>query len=603
MLHNYHLYFDYLLKTVETEKLYIELETLTNSMLEKSLQQYNKLEGTEWENASKRNVAFFSVAAKLLNPKAEIPDYVSKEVNQELELIDKHSETFLASPVMNLSSAKGDSNSSIDTIKEDYTQYNPRGHYNKSSTLKKYFKTMMWYGRMNFRTAMEDETKSAALITLLLGSNEVYKNWNTIYEPTSFLVGKSDDLGFYEYYKALDHVYGKIPNLDEVTKQNKLWDLFCKEVKNMDMPKVNSIPIYDANIQPDKEEAIKGFRFMGQRFTIDAAVFQKLIYREVEENNNGEMRTLPKALDLTAAMGSEEAYNILTDMGEIKYKGYAENMKELKDNLAKLDSKTNTQNLYWSWLYMLKPLTETKGEGYPAFMKNSAWTRKQLETYLGSWTELKHDTVLYGKQAYAEMGGGDEPEDDRGYVEPNPEVYARLAALTRLTIDGMGSRQLLNETINDSLLKLEELALKLKTISEKELENKSLNEEEYELIRSYGGQLEHFWFEALKDEGVDGPSAAWSNPAALVTDVATDTNGQRVLQEATGYINDIYVIVPIDGKLRIAKGGVYSYYEFPWEQSNRLTDEEWKTMLQQGNIPKAPGWTKLYTAESSNGIW
>ena len=32
---------------------------------------------------------------------------------------------------------------------------------------------------------------------------------------------------------------------------------------------------------------------------------------------------------------------------------------------------------------------------------------------------------------------------------------------------------------------------------EKELKEKPLTEEEYELIRSFGGQLEHFWLEAL----------------------------------------------------------------------------------------------------------
>ncbi len=98
-----------------------------------------------------------------------------------------------------------------------------------------------------------------------------------------------------------------------------------------------------------------------------------------------------------------------------------------------------TETLYNSWLYTFQPLLEAPGEGYPAFMQSNAWLDKQLNTVLGSWTELKHDTILYAKQVYAEMGGGPmppEPVPPQGYVEPVPAFYARLAALTAMTRTG-----------------------------------------------------------------------------------------------------------------------------------------------------------------------
>lgn len=598
MLHNYHLYFSYLIRTLEKDSLRGELDTLTESMLAKSQKQYQSLKGTDWENAAKRNVAYFAVADRLLNPASEIPAYVSKEVNSELKLIADHQENFVPSPVMNM----GDSdNSSGETLKEDYTQYIPRGHYTKSNELKTYFQAMMWYGRMNFRASNVDETKSAVLITLLFNQKD-YEHWNNIYEPTNFFVGKSDDLGFTQYYPLLKEVYGSIPSLKELTDNAKSWDAMLAGIKKMDPPAINSIPIFDENIQADREKAIKGFRFMGQRFTLDASVFQHLVYREVEKNGKGELRMLPKALDIPAAMGSQEAYSILKDMGETSYKNYPENMKKIQSHMASMEVKDRTQNLYGAWLYTLSPLTETKGKGYPFFMQNQAWTRKQLGTYLGSYTELKHDTILYSKQVYAEMGGGDEEQDDRGYVEPNPEVYGRLAALTRMTIDGLQSRGLLKENTSASLEQLEQLALQLKTISEKELAQKPLTADEYDLIRSFGGQLEHFWLEALKDQGVDSPSAVGENPAALIADVATDPNGQ-VLEEATGYVNNIYAVVPVAGSLRIAKGAVYSYYEFPWPSNDRLTDEKWKEMLENEKVPATPAWTKIYTAPKGSSQW
>ena len=95
--------------------------------------------------------------------------------------------------------------------------------------------------------------------------------------------------------------------------------------------------------------------------------------------------------------------------------------------------------------------------------------------------------------------------------------------------------------------------------------------------------------------GVDHRSAVYRNPAALVADVATDPNG-RVLEEATGYIFDIYAVVPVDGSLRIAKGGVYSHYEFAWPLSDRLTDEKWHEMLSSGRVPPLAQWTESYLA-------
>lgn len=599
MLHNYHLYFSHLLRTLEKESLRDELVSLTGSLLAKSREQYQALKGTDWENAARRNAAFFTVASRLLDPEAEIPSDVSPEADQELQLIAAHQDPFAPSPVMNM----GNPDVSLaEALKEDYTQYIPRGHYTKSDELKTYFQTMMWYGRMTFRAAQEDETKSAALITLLLSRQQDYDRWNRIYEPTNFFVGKSDDLGFVQYHQVLEEAYGRIPSLDELTGNPEQWNSFRTALEKLDPPALNSIPVFAKGIQPDLEKAIKGFRFMGQRFTLDASVFQRLIYREVEKNDSGDLRMLPNGLDIPAAMGSAEAYGILDSMGETGYMNYPENMKKLQEYITALDTETRTQNLYWSWLHTLAPLTEPKGEGYPSFMQNQAWSLKQLETYLGSWAELKHDTILYAKQVMAEMGGGDEPQDDRGYVEPNPEVFGRLAALTRMTIDGLQSRGLLKENDGVSLERMEELALRLKEIAEKELAMESLSEEDYELIQSFGGQLEHFWLEALADSGVDHPSAVYENPAALIADVATDPNG-RVLEVGSGLISHIYAIVPVDGTLRIARGAVYSYYEFSWPAEDRLTDEKWKEMIDSEKTPDPPSWTRIYTAPGREDVW
>ncbi len=613
MLHNYHLMFDFLLKQLEEQKLAAELKQLNASMLSESLSQYNGLKGTEWENAAKRNVGFFAVGSKLLDPSVNIPSIVANEVNQELALVEAH-QGIEKSPVMNIGSGQDtmidtpQGQQPLEALKEDYSQYIPRGHYDKTEQLKAYFKSMMWYGRLTFRLKNDDEIKSGILITLALNKEANQASWNKIYEPVNFFVGKSDDITYYQFKDLTGQIYGSNATLQSVSTDKSKFTSFVETTKTLEPPQINSMPIFNAEIQPDREKEIKGFRFMGQRFTIDAAIFQRLITREVgpkgESCTNapfGYGRMLPKGLDIPSAMGSNEALNILKAQGETQHACYSENMSKMQTYVSGLPTENWTQNLYWGWLYQLRPLLDVKQTGYPTFMQNSAWARKDLNTFLGSWSQLKHDTILYAKQVYAESGGGGpEKKDDRGYVEPNPYVYARLASLLKMTTGGLEVRGLLTASMKDNLSKMEQLAMWLKTISEKELNNENLTDADYELIRSYGGQLEHLWLEINKDEPqykeLDQRDFLDQNPAAIVADVATDPAGQ-VLEVGTGKISEIYVVVPVDGKLRIAKGGVYSYYEFTWPMSDRLTDKKWRELLNSGQAPQLPEWTNAFMAQ------
>ena len=59
-------------------------------------------------------------------------------------------------------------------------------------------------------------------------------------------------------------------------------------------------------------------------------------------------------------------------------------------------------------------------------------------------------------------------------------------------------------------------------------------------IREYGGTLEHFWIEAVKDRTDAEYLDAREIPASLVTELATDLNG-AVLQAANGRPAQLYV--------------------------------------------------------------
>lgn len=602
LLHVYHLLFDKVLRTAEVEHFIPLLRDLNAAMLAQTDQQYQALKGGPWEDAALRSVAFIGVGSKLLDPGVQVPAYASDLADAELALIQSADGINLSPLFPGLEHG------------EDYTQYIPRGHYTLSDDLKHYFQSMMWYGRMTFRLQARDpevgkaETRSALLVVLALqdatiNGNPALDAWQDLYSPTAFMVGRSDDLTALQYLDVFKTVYGPQPAVTGLVDEPKLAQ-FIDLAEQLPAPRILGIVI-----QVDENEAAqtKGLRFMGQRFVPDAYVFRELIYRNV--GTDTDPRGLPKGLDLFAAMGSERAGTLLDQMGETHYANYSTQMTKMQAWMSGLGLSDWTETLYNTWLYTFHPLIAVPGDGYPAFMRSTAWLDKQLNTALGSWAELKHDTILYAKQVYAELGGGPPPpppEPPKGYVEPVPEFYARLAALTAMTSDGLGSRGLLDDVDATSLDTLHTLALSLQTMAEKELRNEPLTEDEYTTLRFYGGQLEDLTM-AAADSDTSDPNARrfmeQEPQAAVIADVATNpAPPPMALEEGVGRVNPIYVIVPMvdaDGAayLQVAKGAVFSYYEFEWPSADRLTDEAWRGMLDDGTAPASPAWTSSFLSD------
>jgi hypothetical protein len=611
LLHVYHLLFDKVLRTAEREAFIPLLRQLNEAMLAETDAQYQRLAGTAWEDAAMRTVAFIGVGSRLLDPAVAVPAYGQDLVEAELALVNGAS-GILPSPLF----------PGLE-FGEDYTQYIPRGHYTLSEELTAYFKSMMWYGRMTFRLTTENrevgkaETRSALLLVQALRQAEVngapaLDAWLDLYNPTVFFVGRSDDLTALQYMDLVDAVYGPQAPLETIAGEAKL-EAFITAAEALPPPRILGLVI---GVDDDEVETTKGFRFMGQRFVPDAYIFRQLIYRNV--GTPQQPRMLPKGLDVMAALGSERAYTLLDEMGETAYQNYPEQMAKMQAWTAGLTVEEWTETLYSTWLYTFHPLLEPPGEGYPQFMQSEAWLDKQLNTALGSWAELKHDTILYAKQVYAEMGAGGsgapEPVLAQGYVEPVPHFFARLEALTAMTYEGLASRGLLTEQDDNSLRRLEQLAAAFRIMAEKQLRGEPLTEQEFTLIRYYGGELEHLTMAAADREDDDPmaqPVMDEDPQAAVIADVATapDPDGDGipnpvVLEEAVGRINELYAVVPLvtaDGsiQLQVAKGGVFSYYEFTWPAEDRLTDEQWRTMLDEGEAPPPPEWTGSFLVEET----
>ncbi|WP_161569217.1 DUF3160 domain-containing protein [Candidatus Oscillochloris fontis] len=584
LLHTYHLLFDKVLRRAESNAFIPLLTRLDAALLQTSLDQYAALEGTAWAEPARRNAAYFALAVKLLNPDWPVPPGLTDLVEPDLARIAAHAgmEPSAIFPGYSLG--------------EDWSQYVPRGHYTTSEALQRYFTAMMWHGRMTFRVADATETRQAALLTLAYQQTQVEdlsaaQVWAGIYEPTVFFVGRSDDLTPTEYEQALASAYGQVQDpadlLDEAS-----FAAFTQAVNELRAPEILGMLVSD-----DQDlGATKGLRFMGQRFVPDAFIFQQLVAPAVPE------RGLPSSLDVMAALGSERALGHLTSWGDADLPNYRSQLDDLRTTFAAYGEEVWTQNLYWTWVYSLRPLLEPVGDGYPQFMRSEAWLDKQLTTALASYTELKRDTILYAKQVYVEMGYDSlkppDPERPKGYVEPVPVFYDRIAALTRMTIDGLSTRGLLEDGDLAALTKMEEIATKLATIARQQLRGEALSTEDYEYLRFYGGQIEALAFAASDEGSYQGaggfPEGGDPLQAAVVADLATNPNQGVVLENGVGRVFEIYVVAPIEGNLVLTKGAVFSHYEFAQPLNDRLTDETWRELLDSEQVPSLADWTASY---------
>lgn len=480
----------------------------------------------------------------------------------------------------------------------DYSQYTPRGHYTRSKDFERYFKAMMWYGQAPFPLYTDEEKKErnveqtlqALLITYSIYSDkDSYDKWEQIYEPTNFFVGNSDDLNLYQYGDLLFSVYGKEPDLDKLNNDKKL-DEFYNESEGLPEPKIS--PKYTAVTTP----AGKQFRFMGQRYVLDAEIIQELVEPII--------RPIPSGLDVMGVLGSDRAEKIQMDKEENQdWKDYPKIFKKLRDKFGKLEDKEWKSNMYQGWLWTLKGLLEPYGKGYPSFMTNEAWMDKNLNTALGSWSELKHDTILYGKQSGAECGDG--YSFVVGYVEPNVEVYEKLLWLTKFSRKNLKERDLLIENIDAKMEQFEELLSFLINCSVKELNNEELTEEEYERIGIYGGTLE-FLTSSFAGEGLrwfEITSETDKNMAVIAdfhTIAPNNYSPGGYMEAGVGPAFEIYAVVPIKDKLYLTRGAVFSYYEFIFNE--RLTDERWQKMIKENREPDMPEWTNSFIRSGKGEI-
>jgi len=419
-------------------------------------------------------------------------------------------------------------------------------------------------------------------------------------ETLNFLVGPVDDLSPADYLPLGEQVFGPGLPLEALGDAGRV-DAFREGARALPGPRVNSIPL-PVGIQAEQvDELTRGFRLFGQRFTFDGYLMQQLIYPEVGTAQNS--RALPLGLDIPAVLGSDMAFALADAAGATSYEGYIEHVAKLREEVNSLDANAWNENLYGGWLWALQPLLVRDPAQVPPLMSTDAWKRKDISTALGSWTELKHATILYAEQPMGGLGGGGmvPPVVSTSIVEPNPAVFARLAIVAATLYRGLEARGYLDielrgstglTSVGGALLDLAMLSARLAEIARKEIAGEPVTYDElYWMQESF--QRELWYIRYQMEEWITNPPET----VALVTDVASNASAGTILQVGIGDIDVIYVVANSADGPHLTRGAVYSYYEFENAIDARMTDDEWRALVAAGTQPPRPDWIDLYFSE------
>ncbi|PIU48072.1 MAG: hypothetical protein COS94_04080 [Candidatus Hydrogenedentes bacterium CG07_land_8_20_14_0_80_42_17] len=576
VLHTYSDLFSYLMRRIERRIIYGWVKIISSVMCEESYRQYKSATDPKIKSAALENVVFFSVPDALL--RRTLNKCPAEAKTRVKYLFDK------------IKSQEGEE------YGVDFAEFKPRGYYTQSEDWKNYFRAMSWYALKRFPLnpkgdLTSDSSLNAQLMTTALQSAK-YRGipakeiWDRIDELINIFTGTSNYITPIQFQKLMKEFYGESFNLSTMT--NIETDRHFHSLMTR-LPESRIVH----ELAPPRQ-----FSFFGKRFVYDTLIMQKLVMWQD--------RLLASGTDVMAVFDFPLARRITEPLTK-EWDWFSENYNELTRMTRETKDTEWSKGIYPATLWMLSSLATDNAKPYPLFMKNEAWEAKSLNTALGSWAELRHNTILYS-EAFSAEGGGEvlEVSLPKGYVEPNDLFFGRMEYLARKISNELSRFGCLTERAKKKLELFNEIVAKCRKIVLKELSNEPRTKDEYEFIHFIGGKFSQITTGCilndqygeeydLNDKWKQLPEGKKNQ--AVIADVGRST--REALEVGIGPAHEIFVIVPTPKGGRLTRGAVYQYYEFAIPNSNLLMDEEWRNLLSSDIKPDVPIWCKPYLNRES----
>jgi hypothetical protein len=522
----------------------------------------------------------------------------------------------------------------------DWSQFKPRGHYVEDLQLidpylfSKYFKVMMWLGRTEIYLMAPNASSSefcsaqtfddvkrqiidSYLIKELIDVSNSYSDYVDIENTIKIFAGEQDNVTFDNLTFMKDAVV--FNDADELLDSLQVVE-FQDTLKNQSFAYqlILSQLLYSDPFSPDSIVPASAFMLFGQRFVIDSYVTASVVFDRIKYNNERICRLFPSLLDVLFSLGNSASAQLL--IPELNEYHYSTNLASLRYLIDSYDDEFWNANLYSNWLNIIRKLNPPEDRNnLPPFMQTAAFWQEKMNTQLASWTELRHDNLLYAKQSYT---GGTICSYPYSYVEPFPEFYQTLkdfsitasTKIQTINFSDPGTQSNIVSYFNT----LGNVMDTLKSISIKELNQELLTTQEIHFLQSMiyedynggsGTTPYKGWYPKLfyRDDNAS-TTTVFSNAGLMDSDelvadmhtIPTDCAGGMVgwvKHVGTGPINlGVFVTPWNDGVQTAFIGPVMSYYEYTTTNFLRLTDQEWKDQYLQSAL--RPEWVNIYLADS-----
>jgi hypothetical protein len=298
---------------------------------------------------------------------------------------------------------------------------------------------------------------------------------------------------------------------------------------------------------------------------------------------------------------------------------YAAALESTRQLVDAHDSAFWTENLYNAWSKALRALSPTdlggdpKTQGLPLVTGTAPWDARLLNTQLASWSQLRHNTVLYAKQSYTSGVVCAYPD---AYVEPYPEFFGALVEFARqgnqLAHTLAGQSADLSAKFAEYFDNVGNAAGTLGKMAEAERAGTPFTSEQLAFINDAvhqtgalfvcgGPQTFDGWYAKLDYEIMPNGRVV-SEVDPVITDVhtqPTDLLGNdvgRILHVGTGLPRLMVMTADTCQGPRAYAGVVASYYELTTEHWQRLTDADWSARVQgkAESVPSEPEWTQSF---------
>jgi hypothetical protein len=496
----------------------------------------------------------------------------------------------------------------------DFSQFKPRGHYEGDELLEPYFRAMMWLGRIDFRMLETQDDGSqvfhrrqleAALALRELMDAQARARWDRLDAIVSAFVG--------------EHDYMILPELEAL-----LADLGVSDLEGLasldDAAIAGAITAGGYGVQRISSHVMvngggvatlplsRSFAFFGQRYTVDSHVFSNLVYDRV--GKGAIPRWLPDPLDAAfAALGNDQAVSLL--QAELDLYPYAPDLAAMRALVDAHPTEYWESSLYTLWLGALRtlsPKAEGNGraaEGLPSVARTEGWGRRILNTQLGSWSQLRHDTLLYAKQSYTV---GTVCEFPDAYVDPYPQLFGAIRRFAERgealvgELDLAGDQASWAQSVQPYFATLADVAGTLEAMAEHQRTGMPHSAEHLafinEVVNVAGGgsgpPSVTGWYARLF---FDRQRALEQDP--IIADVHTDVGGverpAKVLHVATGLPRAMVVTVDTCVGPRVYVGPAFAYHEERVDGVVRRTDSQWAAQI-EANRPADVPWMSTVVA-------